>query len=609
MAFNYANVLNNIAQTIQQPRQPQQASQPQQSSGSKQSAGGSFADLLKQASASQQPQQQEAAPVYYEQPNRSSGSNKINTTSNEKEDSKKKESNESEESTPFRRGRSSIFMPEQAFATGENAATSEGGKAGENIPDNYIADPNAIAMPTGADLNQLTPEEQNAWARDRGLEFADLMATVATLPLGGIGGEAVAGLSAGGRAARAASAAADAAAATNKATKAAKAAKVGDTIMNASPEAVNTARNLMNSRRGQNLGASSSKGFANAVKAAEEVLSNPTAREQAIEGIAPYATPAMLAGTLGLVGALVSETANAAIDSNGDGNISQAERDNYGLDQGSNDKQNTDLQFTNEYQPSDLTQMQEYYNWLDTDDGRAFLERYGDEFGEDNQGYTNLRASQNRDAWADVMGFGEGEGIDNWQNRYTNSGVDLSDEHAMDNLMEYLYGDQAANLYDWIGNNDYNQSRVGISGDAYDEAALWFANQNPELMQAYNQEYTGGNDTFNADDFAYYALLTRLTNPEYGFNDVSIDELNRAAQAAGEGNTFGLTEQGLLGLLNDEGTSEESDRSNARRYLMNDNTVLNPWLQSDNPLMDQQMIDSVLAAYNAPKQKGSEESK
>ena len=596
MAFNYANVLNNIAQAIQQPRQSQQASQPQQSSGSKQGAGGSFADLLKQASASQQPQQQEAVPVYYEQPSRSSGSNKISTTSNEKEDSKKKESKESEESTPFRRGRSSIFMPEQGVVS------SGGGKIDNLSPQEYLDKIREYGFDS---------EEAQALRDDFNRAQSEKMGESVGMVVPG--NAPIAGGKFSNFAARVLNNEADALKAIPKAKlpknvtePIEQAEKAGKKISKQTKKAAEkTPYTLLdaNYSLGSGIPTAAAAAGIGAVGAASLAGANPDAYYPTVswDNSGTMMVPVIENNEYGLGSPSYYADPNLISD--------EVETSDIVDEKPAADEKSDKRELTSEYQPSNLTQMQEYYNWLDTDDGRAFLERYGDEFGADNQGYTNLRASQNRDAWADVMGFGEGEGIGNWQNRYTNSGVDLSDEHAMDNLMEYLYGDQAANLYDWVGNNDYNQSRVGISGDAYDEAALWFANQNPELMQAYNQEYAGGNDTFNADDFAYYALLTRLTNPEYGFNDVSIDELNRAAQAAGEGNTFGLTEQGLLGLMNDEGTSEESDRNNARRYLMNDNTVLNPWLQGDNPLMDQQMIDSVLAAYNAPKQQGSKESK
>lgn len=249
---------------------------------------------------------------------------------------------------------------------------------------------------------------------------------------------------------------------------------------------------------------------------------------------------------------------------------------------------------------SPTTQMQQYYNWLETPEGQAFIEKYGDQYTQDNQGYTNLRASGNRDMWTDVMGFGDNAGIEGWKDLYSNSGVDLSDEKAMDNMMEYLYGANAIDLGNSLSTEGLLNQRVGQALDAYDEATLWYAMNNPGILEGLNAAagIREDEDQLDANDFAYLALASRLGNMGYGNN--FMDELNRAAQAAGQEQQFGFTDEGQLGYLGDDNTflapSEGLyDRPVQGGYnLASDNMVLYP----AQGLPDSRMLDTIMYIYN-----------
>lgn len=255
-----------------------------------------------------------------------------------------------------------------------------------------------------------------------------------------------------------------------------------------------------------------------------------------------------------------------------------------------------------------FNQAQSFYDWEDLD---ALSEKYGYDFSEANNGYSAFRnlALDNPELLADVFGYGDFTEIPGWRSLYARSGVDLSDDAtAVDNLSRY-YNDNAANLYEWIANND--DSRMGNTEQALADAARWYyANYgDPQYgvfdpMQYGNWGLNGGE--FDADDFAQFALLSRLTNEQDPTRDLSLNQINDIFGRAGEGYTFGLTPEGYLGLSDGNGgfyyDEGRSSGDNARQYSMQEfmNPVIatTPYMAQANPLMDQYAIDSLLTAYN-----------
>ena len=255
-----------------------------------------------------------------------------------------------------------------------------------------------------------------------------------------------------------------------------------------------------------------------------------------------------------------------------------------------------------------FNQAKSFYDWEDLD---ALSEKYGYDFSEANNGYSAFRnlALDNPELLADVFGYGDFTEIPGWRSLYARSGVDLSDDAtAVDNLSRY-YNDNAANPYEWIANND--DSRMGYSDQALADAARWYyANYgDPQYgvfdpVQYSNWGLNGGE--FDADDFAQFALLSRLTNAQDPTRDFSADQINDIFGRAGEGYTFGFTPEGYLGLSDGNGgyfyDEGRSNSNNARQYsmqeFMNPAIATTPYMAQQNPLMDQYAIDSLLSAYN-----------
>lgn len=235
---------------------------------------------------------------------------------------------------------------------------------------------------------------------------------------------------------------------------------------------------------------------------------------------------------------------------------------------------------------SSRSQMQEYYDWLaNTDEGRAFADMYAD-YADTDLGYSTLRASNNRDAWGYLLGLQGNQGVDNWRNRYEFSGVDFSDENAaLDNLMDYLYGANAVNIYDYM--QGANNIQLANDADAIGETARYLAN-----MYGYGPEQNWASQYgLDANDVAALALARQVSNN--GWGNLSIDQVNDILAASGE--------TGRLSFVDDDDYAKNHQwrEGGARSYgnAYSDSLAnLVPYTQSG--LADQDITSTLMAAYN-----------
>lgn len=449
----------------------------------------------------------------------------------------------------------------------------------------FIADPNALAMPTGEDMSALTPEEQRQWAIDRGSEYADLMATILTLPLGGIGGSAVKGLTSAKRIAKAGEKASDAASAALKATeasdKAVKASKMQKAIDKADPEVMRRVNDMARAANKEGVPYDRNQLY-EAIKAASKAY-KPT-DPGLIESIAPYG-----AGIAALGLAPAGLMTSALVDQTND-YLPEELQFNPGKDD-ENASQQSKPEVAGPQGGKNRSQMQEYYDWLaNTDEGRAFAERYGD-FADQDLGYSRLRASGNSDAWGYLLGLQGNQGVDNWRNRYALSGVDFSDDAtALNNLMDYLYGDGSINILDYM-TNPYSTVQLANDADAIGQMARWlFSEYNYSPETAWMAE-----NGLDANDIAMQAIARQVTNN--GWGGLDIDQVNDLLAASGDLSKFALV---------DKDSKEFEDSAWRQNSVMENNKVpkryglVNEAYTPYAPygVIDQDLTAAMMAAYN-----------
>lgn len=241
------------------------------------------------------------------------------------------------------------------------------------------------------------------------------------------------------------------------------------------------------------------------------------------------------------------------------------------------------------------SQMEEYYNWINSGlldpsdpgynpEAAAFAETYAD-LADNDLGYASLLASNNSDAWGYLLGLQGNEGIDGWRGRYQRSGVDFSNEdQALDNLMDYLYGDNAIDIYDYMTNPNSNVA-LANDADAIAQAARY-------LYSTYNYspDYQWMQDNgLDANDIAAQAIARQITNS--GWGDLDIDQVNKILEDSGDKSKLKLVDDG----------SEEYENSKNRQASMRSyglpNEAYNPYEPFG--LIDSDITASLMAAYNS----------
>ena len=271
-------------------------------------------------------------------------------------------------------------------------------------------------------------------------------------------------------------------------------------------------------------------------------------------------------------------------------------------DQESGPKSDKTVQKHTVNQPKSLNQGDSYREWVANNP--AFIEAWGDDL----KSYEAFRelAEENPDLLRDVFGYGDYEAIPGWVDLYTRSGVTFSDdpEETINNLVKY-FANNKANIYDYILGGNTNYDLIGHGTD-YGNAMRYFYDKYGIMPTSDQYGYMQRNaGTFNADDMAYYGLLSKYSNSNPMTWDLNI--LNDVAHKAGEKNTFGLTDEGYLGLLGDDGKfyfdQGRADRGIVRPYNLSDFYYDNlngamPYGYDENALMDMYAIDTLLNLYN-----------
>ena len=190
-----------------------------------------------------------------------------------------------------------------------------------------------------------------------------------------------------------------------------------------------------------------------------------------------------------------------------------------------------------DFQPfTTMSQRDEFYSFLGTPEGQAWLELHGGSGYEDEEnGYEKLRLSHDMDAWGDLLGYDpDVAGIGSWRGRYGSAGVDLDD---LASLEYYLYGPDAINQEAFdralAGQGDFDLSKLG-GGNDFENMAKYLLNNSsygPELIAAL--EGSG----LDANDFAALALGAAVSQGNY---NPTADDINRILGAAGEGMEIGI---------------------------------------------------------------------
>ena len=281
-----------------------------------------------------------------------------------------------------------------------------------------------------------------------------------------------------------------------------------------------------------------------------------------------------------------------------------------------NNKQKAnDLAFTNNTPEdklwSQLTQREQFNQTMFDDDGnltdfgQAIVDAYGADYGNRDDAYEKWRGSNNRDLTAALFGYGEegdNQGIRGWQQLAQRSGVNNLDE-----MMDYMWGDQAFNIYDYLTNDQYaNASALGYSDDAMAALASYIASD-PEIGMYIPEDVMGANNEqiakyFNSPDFAEYALANEMAREasanegKINLSRYDLDRINDILGQAGEGY--------MLGAVDENNGFEKKESQNPRNYsmpgLLNGRAGLRPYAGSgDTSNLDSDELDTILAALNA----------
>lgn len=419
------------------------------------------------------------------------------------------------------------------------------GSATQN-PD--VTDANNMAMPSGEQLQQLSPEEQQEWF-DLNAPIADfIISNMLTAGIGGLAGNAVRGLMAGTRAGEAGVAATKAAANTaGKGVKAANAAKVGQAYADASPEARAVAQQAMKTTKEAGLDPNSAS-FLNALRQATNKLT-PSAAEGVVAGAVP--TAAVLGNSL--IAPLVAET-SASVKEGDEGKDEEKTASD----------EETVMGMTPDTWAA-LTQREQYNKALEDQILRDYYQTtYGDDIVGD-LGYEYFRDlgeasdySGKHDLVRDLFGYNrdaEGNsqyGISGWQDLAADSinGIgNMEDEEAIQAIMDYMWG--AGNIidpYQYIQDQSYQALHSLGSADAANYMGQYFGNNyfnGPGVENFLGTVTTQNGEQMypmldNADLGAWIMAGDLMNQNLAGYTPADMERLTNLLALAGENQLFGF---------------------------------------------------------------------
>lgn len=168
-----------------------------------------------------------------------------------------------------------------------------------------------------------------------------------------------------------------------------------------------------------------------------------------------------------------------------------------------------------------LSQGDEYRDYIKTEEGQRFLDTYGYDT------YEKLRASQDPDAFATLLGLRDGmEGIKSWRPRYSYSGVDFSDpEKAEENLTNWLKD----NIVD-VGEFERGNRDIKLANDLWDSgaAARYLHGEGWRWASDVGEKFG-----LDEDDVALLAMVLQAENE--GLDDAKQVKLAKAWEEAAGG--------------------------------------------------------------------------
>lgn len=199
-------------------------------------------------------------------------------------------------------------------------------------------------------------------------------------------------------------------------------------------------------------------------------------------------------------------------------------------------------------------QSREFYDWLNTDSGKAFLDYWGKQgydFSEANKGWSRMRTMNNADLWGDMYGLGDLSkyGLENfvtpegWDVRLANSGIDATAEDAIDQLMKYMFVTNALRRSDLLQENPEWDRYGSLTGQ--DELIAYLIESG---LMPYSDQLLGSWNSagLDANDIAELYMASRLS--QAGAGDSSTDELidiiNNSLANAGDAYRLGYLEEG-----------------------------------------------------------------
>lgn len=249
-----------------------------------------------------------------------------------------------------------------------------------------------------------------------------------------------------------------------------------------------------------------------------------------------------------------------------------------------------------------MEQAQQYNHWLDTDEGKAFLDKYGDKYSKENNGYTYLRQDRDSEffndqdeALADLLGFGDIAGIEGFRDWYRPNmdqtyGIDWSKPTALQDFFNMFYGDEAGSLDEWLLNEGvYDASKIGVGGTAYDDAARWYYENGPEMVRNAFTEYSPLGENFDAYDFAQLAAMVRATQ-DNNIDWTNLEDLQGIYDLAGEKLKFGeVTDDSIYKERN-------NPKFKPKKYTLNPEN-LNADVEQG--LGDSEYVDALLSIINS----------
>lgn len=229
------------------------------------------------------------------------------------------------------------------------------------------------------------------------------------------------------------------------------------------------------------------------------------------------------------------------------------------------------------------SQLEEWYDFLEnTDAGKEIASMHPEYASRDDYGFSRLRGSEDADIIATwIMNDPRAA------RRFMNSGVDTNDlEHLVDNVREYMWGDNAILLNDYA--NRQSSYNLGDDNDSIDELGkllynVYGYNFKPDMVEANG-----------LDEKDLLAEMYARQIGDYGWGNLDKDAVSSLLSEAGyldEGSSFRFMDQ-----TNPDYSSYYYDPSKARKY---GSTYLDEYSPSGGVFDDREaLVASLLEAYN-----------